>query len=106
MDCSDGGWRTAAVMFGVPGVGVLAAGELGGELHLLVESTRQVEGCRSCGVVAVAHGRREHLLRDAPFGHRPVVVMWRKGDLPVRRTGLPGHDILARTTRWAGTVPR
>ena len=65
-------------MFGVPGVGVLAAGELGGELHLLVETTRQVEGCRSCGVVAVAHGRREHLLRDAPFGHRPVVVMWRK----------------------------
>ena len=78
MDCSDGGCRTAAVMFGVPGVGVLAAGELGGELHLLVETTGQVEGCRSCGVVAVAHGRREHLLRDAPFGHRPVVVMWRK----------------------------
>ena len=65
-------------MFGISGVGVLAAGELGGELHLLVETTRQVEGCRSCGVVALAHGRREHLLRDAPFGHRPVVVMWRK----------------------------
>ena len=44
MDCSDGGCRTAAVMFGVSGVGVLAAGELGGELHLLVETTRQVEG--------------------------------------------------------------
>jgi hypothetical protein len=29
-------------------------------------------------VVAAAHRRQEHLLRDAPFGHRPVVVMWRK----------------------------
>lgn len=78
MDCSDGGCLTAAVMFGVDGVRVLAAGEVGHELHLLVETVPQVEGCRSCGVVAVPHRRREHLLRDAPFGHRPVVVMWRK----------------------------
>ena len=78
MDCSDGGCLTAAVMFGVSGVRVLAAGEVDGELHLLVETTEQVQGCRACGVVALAHCRREHLLRDAPFGHRPVVVMWRK----------------------------
>jgi len=78
MDCSDGGCLTAAVMFGVDGVRVLAAGEVGRELHLLVETVPRVEGCRSCGVVAVPHRRREHLLRDAPFGHRPVVVMWRK----------------------------
>lgn len=70
MDCSDGGCPTAAVMFGVPGVRVLAAGEVDGELQLLVETTEQIEGCRSCGVVAVAHQRREHLLRDAPFGGR------------------------------------
>lgn len=78
MDCSDGGCRTAAVMFGVDGVRVLAAGEVDGELHLLVETVEQVAGCRSCGVVAAAHRRGEHLLRDAPFGHRPVLVMWRK----------------------------
>ena len=78
MDCSDGGCLTAAVMFGVSGVRVLAAGEVDGELQLLVETTEQVQGCRACGVVALAHCRREHLLRDAPFGHRPVVVMWRK----------------------------
>ena len=65
-------------MFGVSGVRVLAAGEVDGELHLLVETTEQVQGCRVCGVVALAHRRRERLLRDAPFGHRPVVVMWRK----------------------------
>jgi transposase len=78
MDCNDGGCLTAAAMFGVPGIRVLAAGEVGGELHLLVETVERVGGCRSCGVVAAAHRRREHLLRDAPFGHRPVVVMWRK----------------------------
>jgi transposase len=78
MNCSDGGCLTAAVMFGVPGIRVLAAGEVGGELHLLVETVAELEGCRSCGVVAVPHRRREHLLRDAPFGHRPVVLMWRK----------------------------
>ncbi len=78
MDCIDGGCPTAAVMFGVPGVAVLAAGEVGAELHLLVETVETVAGCRRCGVVAAAHRRREHLVRDAPFGHRPVVVMWRK----------------------------
>jgi hypothetical protein len=30
MDCNDGGCLTAAVMFGVPGIRVLAAGEVGG----------------------------------------------------------------------------
>jgi len=29
-------------------------------------------------VLAVAHGRREQLLHDAPFGHRRVRVRWRK----------------------------
>jgi transposase len=77
MDCSDGGCPTAAVMFGIEGVRVLAAGEVDGELHLLVETNEQVEGCRSCAGVSAAHRRREHLLRDAPFGHRPM-VMWRK----------------------------
>jgi hypothetical protein len=68
MDCSDGGCVTAAVMFGVPGIRVLAAGEVGGELHLLVETTAETSGCRCCGVVATAHRRREHLLRDARSG--------------------------------------
>jgi hypothetical protein len=59
---NDGGCLTAAVMFGVAGIRVLAAGEVGGELHLLVETVERVGGCRCCGVVAVAHRRREHLL--------------------------------------------
>ncbi len=78
MNCSDG-CPTAAVMFGVPGVRVLAAEyERGGGLRLTVETDRQVEGCHQCGVLAVPHDRRQHLLHDAPFGHRHVRVAWRK----------------------------
>jgi hypothetical protein len=65
-------------MFGVPGVRVLTAERERGGLHLTVETDQQVEGCRRCGVLAVPHGRREHLLHDAPFGHRRVGVVWRK----------------------------
>ncbi len=44
----------------------------------MVETDQQVEGGRDCGVLAVPHGRRKHLLHDAPFGHRRVRVRWRK----------------------------
>jgi ferredoxin len=89
MDRNDGGCPTAAVMFGVPGIRVLAAGEVGGEPHVLVEIVERVGGCRSCGVVAAAHRRRERLLRAAPFGHRPVVVMWRKRTLRCAEAACP-----------------
>lgn len=36
-------------MFGVDGIEVLAAGEVAGELHLLVQTAEQVQGCRECG---------------------------------------------------------
>lgn len=86
MDCRDDGCSTAAVMFGVPGIAVLAAAEVGGELQLLVETTDRVGGCRSCGVVAVAHQRRKHLLRDAPFGcptKEPIRVRRRRPPRPL-----------------------
>lgn len=61
-----------AAMLGISGLVVLAAGEYGGELELLVETSESVTGCPRCGVVAVAHGRREHLVRDIPSAGRPV----------------------------------
>ena len=67
-----------AAMLGLAGFSVLAAGEVGGELELLVETTAAVTGCPSCGVVATPHGRREHLVRDVPSGGRPVVLVWCK----------------------------
>lgn len=72
MDCSDGGCLTAVVMFGVEGVWLLAAGDADGELHLLVET---IEGSRGADPAALSRPRTgdvEHLLREAPFGHRRV----------------------------------
>ncbi len=57
MDCRQG-CPTAAVMFGVPGVRVLAAGRDDAGLDLTVETDQALEGCRRCGVLAVAHDRR------------------------------------------------
>ena len=65
-------------MFGVPGVRVLAAERERDGLGLVVETDQTVAGCRVCGVLAAAHGRREQVLHDAPFGHRRVRVRWRK----------------------------
>lgn len=66
-------------MFGVPGVRVLAAErEPGGGLRLTVETDPQVEGWHGCSVLAVLHGRREHLLHDARSGQRHVEVVWRE----------------------------
>jgi transposase len=67
-----------AVMLGLRGFVVLAAAEYGGEFELLVETTESVTGCPRCGVVAAAHGRRDHLVRDIPSAGRPVLLVWRK----------------------------
>jgi transposase len=90
-------------MFGVPGVRVLAAEREGGGLRLTVETDQQVEGCRGCGVLAVPHGRREHLLHDAPFGHRRVRVAWRKR---VWRCLEPACAIVTFTETHALAAPR
>src|SRR5574342_648932 len=57
---------------------VLGPGEYGGELEPLVETIATVSGWEGCGVVAVPHGRREHVVRDVPSGGRPVTLVWRK----------------------------
>ena len=82
MNCTENGCLTAAVMFGVPGIRVLDADDDGRVLRLTVETVDALTACRCCGVVARAHGRRQHLLHDAPFGHRQVVVVWRKRASP------------------------
>lgn len=88
MDCSEG-CPTAAVMFGVPGVRVLAAERNSDGLWLTVETDQTQDGCRSCGVLAVPHARRVHVLHDAPFGHRRVRVRWRKRVWRCTETGCP-----------------
>ena len=70
--------ETAAVALGLPEFVVLAAGEYGGEVELLVETFESVTGCPRCGVVATLHDRKPRWVRDLPLGGRPVVLVWVK----------------------------
>ncbi|WP_432507214.1 ISL3 family transposase [Kineococcus arenarius] len=50
-----------------------------GLLRLTVQTDPpEVVACRTCGVLAVDHGRREHRLADAPCFGTPVQLIWRK----------------------------
>jgi transposase len=60
----------------LPGFVVLAAAEYGGELELLVETTKTILHCELCGGRAQVHDRKEHLLRDVPVSSRATVLVW------------------------------
>jgi len=49
-----------------------------GLLRVVVESAAAPMGCRTCGVIAHSHGRRDVTLVDAPCFDRPVKLVWRK----------------------------
>ena len=57
---------------------LLAALEVDGELHQLVETEAGIVGCSGCGTRAVSKGRRRTKVRDLSCGGRPVVVVWDK----------------------------
>ncbi len=82
----------------LPGFTVLAAGEYGGELELLVETTVCPVHCGQCRTPARAHDRREHLLRDVPVGGRATVLVWWK-----RIWRCPSPDCDTRT--WTEQLP-
>lgn len=70
------------LLVGLPGVHVADAAEHrqqhGPVLRIVVESAPRTEACRTCGVVAYSHGRREVRLVDVPSSDRPVELVWRK----------------------------
>lgn len=70
--------EVSQVMLGLADLEVLEAQEVGGELHLWVQTLPGLEGCPGCGVPAQSNGRREVTLRDVEMGGRPVVLRWRK----------------------------
>ena len=70
--------ESAVALVGMDGFRLLAALEVDGELHQLVETTAEVVGCSGCGVRAVSKGRRKVRVRDLPAGGRRVVVVWSK----------------------------
>ena len=87
----------------------------GGGLRIAVESAAASMGCRSCGVVAHAHGRVEVRLVDGPAMGRPVRIRWRKRRwvcsepaCPVgsfveqdEQVAVPRAKLTVRACRWA-----
>jgi transposase len=70
--------ESAVALVGMDGFRLLAAAEVDGELHQLVETTATVVGCPGCGTRARSKGRRKVRVRDLPAGGRRVVVVWWK----------------------------
>jgi transposase len=67
------------LLVGLPGAHVVAVEQpRPGRLRVVVETPAAPMGCRACGVVAVARGRREVSLVDVPCGGRSVRLVWRK----------------------------
>ncbi|MGI4896872.1 MAG: transposase [Janthinobacterium lividum] len=89
---SGGPCVVADQLLGLDGLHLLALNPLGngidsapgaehprGVLRLIVETDRpELVACRTCGVLAADHGRREHRLADAPCFGTPVQLVWRK----------------------------
>jgi transposase len=103
----------AETIVDLPGFVVLAAGEYGGELELLVETVPIIVHCGQCGEPAQAHDRREHLLRDVPVAGRATVLVWWKRiwrcpqrTCPVRTwterspLGAPRQSLTSRAKAW------
>jgi transposase len=70
--------ESAVAVLGLDGFVLLAAVEVDGELHQLVETVTNVVGCPGCGSRALSKGRRRTKVRDLSCGGRPVVVVWNK----------------------------
>ncbi len=70
--------QNVVALVGMDGFRLLAALEMDGELHQLVETTATVVGCPECGTRALSKGRRDVRVRDLPAGGRRVVVVWSK----------------------------
>jgi len=90
--------ESAVAVLGLEGFVLLAAVEVDGELHQLVETEATVVGCARCGTRAVSKGRRRTRLRDLASGGRPVVVVWAK-----RLWRCPDAD--CEVNSWSETSP-
>ena len=107
------------LLVGLEGLHVIAVERDDGRarpvLTVTVESAPAPMGCRSCGVLAHAHGRVEVHLVDAPAMGRPVRIVWRKRRwvcpepaCPVvsfveqdERIAMPRNVLTIRGCRWS-----
>jgi transposase len=95
--------QSAVALVGMDGFRLLAALEVDGELHQLVETTASAVGCPGCGTRARSKGRRNVRVRDMPAGGRRVVVVWRKR---IWRCPDPDCDVATWTERTEAIAPR
>ncbi|MCA1702344.1 MAG: transposase family protein [Actinobacteria bacterium] len=70
--------ESAVAVLGLEGFVLLAALEVNGELHQVVETEAGIVGCPGRGTRALSKGRRRTKVRDLSCGGRPVVVVWSK----------------------------
>jgi transposase len=68
----------ADAMFAVSGMHVLDVEVDDQRLVVTVESDQLETGCPMCGVLAIGHRRRVHVLHDAPCFDQVTLVRWRK----------------------------
>jgi transposase len=90
--CGSGArWCARAdAIFDVPGMHVLDVRLDDRErLVLTVESDQTEHGCPACGALAVGHGRRVHLVHDAPCFGRVALVRWLKRVWRCRESACP-----------------
>ena len=66
------------LLVGLKGFHVIDVEERGGVVGVVVETRAGPMGCRSCGVIAHSHGRRDVRVVDVPCFGRPVALVWRK----------------------------
>jgi transposase len=77
--CSDSSYCDRCdLLVGVEGFHVVAVAVSGGGVQVVIESASEPMGCRTCGVIAQSHGRRDVRLVDVPCFGRPVRLVWRK----------------------------
>jgi len=101
--CGSGArWCTRAdAMFDVSGLHVLDVEiDERQRLVLTVESDQIEHGCPGCGVFAVGHGRRVHVVHDAPCFGRVTVVRWVKRVWRCREPMCP-KATFSETSRFA-----
>lgn len=66
------------LLVGLEGFHVIDVADQAGVVRVVVETPPEATGCRTCGVIAHSHGRREVRLIDVPCFGRPVRLIWRK----------------------------
>jgi len=86
----------AEALLGLDGVRICAV-EIGAEVTITIETIDDRVGCRSCGVIAKAHGRRRVRVRDLATWGRATVLIWVKRIWRCR-------EPLCATVTWTETL--